>query len=118
MIDVEKAIGAAVKTGKVSFGANLAIKSAKSGRAKLILLASNSPRELVDDINYYTKLSNIPVVIYKGSSIDLGMVCGKPFMVSALTVREVGDSDIMGLVERATESSEETETSATEEADA
>jgi len=109
MIDVDKAIATTVKTGKVLFGINNAVRSAKLGRAKLILVASNCLRPVMDDIVYYANLSDVPVVIYKGSSIDLGMVCGKPFMVSALTIREPGDSDILNLSERAKESAEEAE---------
>jgi len=114
MIDVDKAISTAVKTGKVLFGANNAVKGAKLGRGKLIVLASNCPRNIMDDITYYAKLSGVPVVIYKSSSIDLGVTCGKPFMVSALTVREPGDSDILSLIEK----KEESETEAAEETDA
>ncbi len=99
MIDVDKAIATAVKTGKVQFGANKAVESAKLNRAKLIVLASNCPRTVMDDIRRYSGFSNIPLVIYKGNSIDLGAICGKPFMVSALTVREPGDSDILELGE-------------------
>lgn len=118
MIDVNKAIATSVKTGKVVFGANNAVKNAKLGRAKLILLASNCPRNMIDDITYYANFSDVPVVIYKGSSIDLGVVCGKPFMVSALTIREPGDSDILKLTEEAKVSAEESEIEATEETDA
>jgi large subunit ribosomal protein L30e len=97
MIDVNKAIATTVKTGKVLFGANNAVKSVKTGRAKLILLATNCPEHIREDIKYYSKLSAIPVIIYNGTSIDLGAACGKPFMVSALTVRDPGDSDILKL---------------------
>lgn len=103
MIDVDKAIATTVKTGKVLFGANKAVESVKLGRAKLIVLASNCPRDIVVDIMYFSRFSNVPVVIYKGTSIDLGAACGKPFMVSALTVREPGDSDILKLGEEARE---------------
>jgi len=118
MIDVNKAIATSVKTGKVLFGANNALKSAKLARVKLILLASNCPQNMIDEITYYANFSSVPVVIYKGSSIDLGIVCGKPFMVSALTIREPGDSDILRLIEEAKESTEESEMTATEETDA
>lgn len=97
MIDINKAIATAVKTGKVLFGANNAVKSVKTGRAKLILLAANCPKRVREDIEYYGKLSAIPVIIYNGTSIDLGAACGKPFMVSALTVKDPGDSDILKL---------------------
>ena len=99
MIDVNKAIATTVKTGKVLFGVNNAVRNAKTGKAKLIIVASNCPQKTRGDIEYYCKLSNIPVVIYNGTSIDLGVVCGKPFTVSALTVREPGDSDILKLTE-------------------
>jgi len=99
MIDVNKAIATTVKTGKVSFGINNAVKNVKTGKAKLIIVASNCPRKNHEDIEYYCRLSNIPVIIYNGTSIDLGTACGKPFMVSALTVRETGDSDILKLTE-------------------
>jgi large subunit ribosomal protein L30e len=117
MIDVNKAIATSVKTGKVLFGINNAVRSAKQGRAKLILLASNCPHGMVDDVTHYAKFSDVPVLIYKGSSIDLGVVCGKSFMVSALTIREPGDSDILKLSEKP-ESIEESEMASTEETDA
>jgi large subunit ribosomal protein L30e len=119
MIDIDKAIATTVKTGKVQFGAGNAVKSAKLGRAKLILVASNCPKNTLDDIMYYAKLSDVPVAIYKGSSIDLGVTCGKSFMVSALTVREPGDSEILELGEKAKEAArEQSETEALEETDA
>ena len=99
MIDVNKAISTTVKTGKILFGTNNAIENAKTRKAKLIIVASNCPQKIRGDIEYYCKLSNIPVTIYKGTSIDLGAVCGKPFKVSALTIRETGDSDILKLAE-------------------
>jgi large subunit ribosomal protein L30e len=100
MIDIDKAIATAVKTGKVSFGANSAIQSARTGKAKMIVLASNCPAEIREDVEYYCKLSNIPLIVYKGSSTDLAAVCGKPFLLSALTIREPGDSEILKLAEK------------------
>jgi large subunit ribosomal protein L30e len=99
MIDIDKAISTAVKTGKVSFGSNSAIQSAKTGKAKIIIVASNCPDEIRRDLEYYCRLSNVPLITYKGSSTDLAAVCGKPFLVSALTIREPGDSEILRLVE-------------------
>jgi large subunit ribosomal protein L30e len=99
MIDVDKAIAAAVKTGKVSFGTNAAIQSAKTGKAKMFILASNCPKDIKDDVEHYSKLSGIPVISYKGASMDLAQVCKKPFIISALTIRETGDSEILRAAE-------------------
>ena len=101
MIDVDKAIAAAVKTGKVSFGATSAVQNAQTGRAKLIILASNAPKNVREDVEYYSKLSKVPMIVYKGSSLDLAATCGKPFIISALSIREPGDSEILKLTETA-----------------
>jgi large subunit ribosomal protein L30e len=106
MIDVDKAIAAAVRTGRVSFGANSAIQNAQSGKTKLIILASNCPQSLREDVEYYCKLSGVPLVTYKGTSLDLAGICGKPFTVSALSIREPGDSEILKLTESNAESEE------------
>lgn len=99
MIDVDKAIATTSKTGKIQFGANSALKSAKTKKAKLVIVASNCPQKIREDIEYYCELSKIPVSIYKGNSLDLGAVCGKPYEVLALTIREPGDSDILKIAE-------------------
>lgn len=99
MIDVNKAITTTAKTGKIQFGATTALKNAKAKKAKLILLASNCPPRLKENIEYYCKLSEIPVSIFKGESTDLGALCGKPFDVSALTIKEPGDSNILKITE-------------------
>ncbi|MEM3731669.1 MAG: 50S ribosomal protein L30e [Candidatus Bathyarchaeia archaeon] len=99
MIDVDKAIATAVRTGKVFFGANHAIQGAKTGKVKLIVVASNCPKSIREDLEYYCKLSNIPLITYKGTSMDLAALCGKPFTISALSIREPGDSEILRLAE-------------------
>ena len=101
MIDINKAIAAAVKTGKVSFGTNAAVQSAKSGKAKIIVLAANCPKDIKEDIEYYGKLSKVTILAYKGASMDLAEVCNKPFIISALTIRETGDSEILKATENA-----------------
>lgn len=99
MIDLEKAIIIAARTGNNSFGAKNAIKNAKVGKAKLIVITENCPKNLFEDIVYYCKLSGIPFVIYRGTNLALGKICGKPFMVSALSIRYLGNSDILKVAE-------------------
>jgi large subunit ribosomal protein L30e len=101
MIDVDKAIATAVKTGKVLFGANAALQNAKTGKAKMIILASNCPKDIKEDIEYYCKLSKVPVMTYKGASMDLAAVCNRLFIITALSIRETGDSEILKVKENA-----------------
>ena len=95
MIDVNKAIAISVRTGKVLFGGESAVKTARMGKAKLIIISADCPQALRNDIEYYGKLSKIPVLVYPGTSIDLGIACVKPFSILALTIRDPGDSDIL-----------------------
>ena len=99
MIDIDKALASACKTGKVSYGANTALQNAKTGKAKMIVLSSNCPKNMKEQIEYYGKISNVPVVNYKGGSMDLAEVCNKLFIISALSIRETGDSDILKITE-------------------
>src|SRR4030043_1431127 len=99
MIDIDKAIATAVKTGKVSFGSNAALQNAKTGKAKMIILAANCPKDIKEQVEYYGKISKVPVLMYKGASMDLAAVCNKLFIISALSIRETGDSEILKAME-------------------
>jgi len=99
MIDIDKAIASAVKTGKVSYGANSAMLNAKTAKAKMIVLASNCPKKVREEIEYNSKFSKVPVLNYKGASMDLANICGRMFIISALSIREPGDSEILKTVE-------------------
>ena len=100
MVDVNKQIRMAVKTGKVGFGSKDALASSALARAKLIILAKNVREPDKDDILHFAEQSEVPIYVYQGSSLDLGAVCEKPFPVSAIVVREPGDSEILKLVEK------------------
>ncbi len=100
MIDIDKALASAVKTGKVSFGANTALQNAKTGKAKMIVLASNCPKDIKEQVEYYGEISKVPVITYKGTSIDLAEVCSKLFIISAMSIRETGDSEILKVIDQ------------------
>lgn len=99
MIDIDKAIATAVKTGKVVFGAKEAMRSVKSGKARMIMIASNTLFSTKENLGHNGRLSEIPIVTYKGNNFDLGRICGKRFPVGTLTVKEPGDSAILKLIE-------------------
>jgi large subunit ribosomal protein L30e len=98
-MDIEKQLPIAIKTGKVEFGSKRALEAATFGKAKMIILASNMPEGRRKEVERLAKLSNLPIYIYKGSGRDLGSLCGKPFPVLAVTIKDPGDSEILGLAE-------------------
>ncbi|MET1101512.1 MAG: 50S ribosomal protein L30e [Pyrodictiaceae archaeon] len=99
-VDIGRELMNAIKTGKVVLGSRKTIKYVKIGKAKAVIVASNAPPDLRDEILYYAKLSKIPVYIYPGTSVDLGVACGKPFMVSALAILDPGSSRIIDIIEQ------------------
>lgn len=88
----------AVKTGKVGFGAKDALSSTQSAKAKLIILAKNCRDSDREDLLHSARQSEVPVYVFAGSSLDLGAVCERPYPISALVVREAGDSEVLKLV--------------------
>ena len=98
-MDIERGIRVAVDTGKVILGSKKSIQAIKLGNGELVVMAANAPKNLKEDIEIYSNLSEIPVHIFDGSSVDLGSICGKPFTVSVLVVQEPGDSNILELKE-------------------
>ena len=93
-MDINKALRAAVATGKVYFGVNEAKKAIKAGQAKLIIVSSNCPNNFIDELNNIKKISRYT---FKGTNTELGSTCGKPFPISVLTVIKPGKSNIMQL---------------------
>ena len=98
-MDIDRGIRVAVDTGDVTLGSEKSIQSLKLGKGLLAVVASNSPEDIIEDVNYYSKLSEIPIHIYDGTSVELGSVCGKPFTVATLVVNDPGDSTILDIVE-------------------
>jgi len=97
--DIEKELVNALKTGRVILGSRKTLKLVKLGKAKAVIVAENAPPEIRDDIIYYARLSNIPVYVYPGTSLELGAVCGKPFTVASLAILDPGNSRIIDLIE-------------------
>jgi len=96
-MDLVREIQTAVRTGKVAMGFRESLKAIVNGRAKLVLIASNAPGEIRRDVAKYCKVSGTPLLEFPGTSWDLGAACGKPFMVSVLTILDPGESGILDL---------------------
>ncbi|KDE56533.1 50S ribosomal protein L30e [Methanoculleus sp. MH98A] len=90
-MDFNASLRKAVKTGTVFLGRNKTRESIESGKAKLVVVARNSPESVKNLVNEI----DTPVYVYEGSSVQLGKACGRPYVVSALAVVEPGESDIL-----------------------
>ena len=98
MVDLDRSINVATKSGQTKFGVKQAIKAAKNGDALAIVVAENAPVEFMEDVTRYAGFSDVPIIIYPKSSQDLGIACGRPHLTAFVTIFDAGDSDIMQAV--------------------
>ncbi|MEW6295389.1 MAG: 50S ribosomal protein L30e [Candidatus Diapherotrites archaeon] len=96
-IDVNKEIRRAVDTGKVIFGSRQSNKNILKGNGELIILSQNISRLLKEKLTGLAKISEIPFYEFKGTSLELGAVCGKPYPVSVMTITNAGKSKILSV---------------------
>ena len=96
-MDLNREIRQAVTTGKVILGSDKGLKSLKLGQAKLVILAVKCNEIVRADVEQYAKLAGIPIHIYPGDSTELGLACGKPFLVNVMTVVDPGSSNILNI---------------------
>ncbi|KAL4319304.1 hypothetical protein GQ457_18G006610 [Hibiscus cannabinus] len=84
-----------MKSGKYTLGYKTVLKSLRSSKGKLIIIANNCPPLRKSEIEYYAMLCKVGVHHYNGNNVDLGTACGKYFRVCCLSIIEPGDSDII-----------------------
>jgi large subunit ribosomal protein L30e len=96
-LDLNREIRQAITSGKVILGSDKGLKNLKLGQAKLVILSLNCDEIVRTDVERYAKLAGISVHIYPGDSTELGLACGKPFLVSVVTVLDPGSSNILNI---------------------
>ncbi|PIT85390.1 50S ribosomal protein L30e [Candidatus Micrarchaeota archaeon CG10_big_fil_rev_8_21_14_0_10_59_7] len=99
-IEVDKSIRLCVDSGKVELGADRTKKLLLTSEPKLVVLAANCPANTAQELRRYGELAGVPILDYPGTSVELGVVCGKPFCVSAMAVLNAGNSEIMQAVKK------------------
>lgn len=84
-----------MKSGKYVLGYQQTLKSLRQGKAKLVIIANNTPPLRKSEIEYYAMLAKTGVHHYNGNNLELGTACGKLFRVTTLSITDPGDSDII-----------------------
>ncbi|KAG6310220.1 60S ribosomal protein L30 [Claviceps purpurea] len=84
-----------LKSGKVTLGYRSTLKALRSGKAKLIIIAGNTPSLRKSELEYYSMLCKALIHHFAGNNIELGTACGKLFRCSTMAILDAGDSDIL-----------------------
>lgn len=94
-IDVSKEIRRAVDTGKVMFGYRSAEKSILKGKGEIVIISKNCPKRLSERIRQVSQTGKIPLFEFDGTGLELGSICGKPFLISTILVLDTGKSKVL-----------------------
>ncbi len=89
MIDVPRALRLATDTGDVRFGVRQVRKAVRAKAAKMVVLASNCPSDVLQG------LGDVKQFPFPGTNAELGAACGVPFSVAALAIVAPGESNIL-----------------------
>merc|ERR1712064_175555 len=84
-----------MKSVKYTLGYRKTLETLRQGKAKLVIIANNTPPLRKSEIEYYAMLAKTGVHHYTGNNIELGTACGKYFRVCTQSITDPGDSDII-----------------------
>ncbi|MEM1634420.1 MAG: ribosomal L7Ae/L30e/S12e/Gadd45 family protein [Nanopusillaceae archaeon] len=71
---------------KIILGTKRTLKYLKLGKISKVYIASNTPKEIVEDIEYYSKLSNIEIKKLDLTNEELRVILKKPFKISVVSI--------------------------------
>ena len=92
-MDINKSLRLAIDSGEVYVGSKQACKAAESGKAKLVIVASNCPLDAAE----VARSGKTAVHSFKGNNSVLGAACGKPFPIAMVAILKAGKSDVLSL---------------------
>ncbi|MCP8315204.1 MAG: 50S ribosomal protein L30e [archaeon] len=94
--NLEKILRTVIKTGKFIIGAKEVSRSIKG--SKIMIYSSSLPKNWISEVVNTCKSLSIPFIEFKGTSVELGRICGRPFPVSAIAIKSPGEGDISSLI--------------------
>ena len=102
---LEKVIKDAMDDKKCSLGTKEVIGSMKN--SKLIILSQSVPKNMHQKIQDAAQSSKVNILNFKGSSVELGRLCGTQFRISALSLKTLSETNLKSLLKEAEEGIQE-----------
>ncbi len=85
-MDITVKIKKAEVDGLLVIGAKSVVSRIRLGGLDSVIVSSNCPASLKDDILHSSKLSEVPVIDFEDDSSGLGELCKKPFTIAVLGI--------------------------------
>lgn len=96
-VDAGKELRRAVDTGKVLFGKRQVEKSILKGNCRLVIISNNAEKQGKERVKQICKTGNTPLFEFNSTGLEIGRVCGKPFVVSFAGIEDEGKSKVLSL---------------------
>lgn len=88
----------AVDTGKVLYGTKETLRECLVGDPKMVIVSKTIKNITKKQIEYYSQKLNVIFIDYPENGFELGSVCGKPFNISCMVIKDFGQSSIIDVI--------------------
>ena len=75
-----------LKSKSLVIGTEKTLKNLKLGKIDKVILSSNCPDKVMQDLSYYAGLSKAETIKVPYLNEELGVICKKPFSISVLSI--------------------------------
>ena len=86
IVKVEEIVRRALSEEKVVIGVKSVVSNLQKDGLEYVIYAKNSPKELLDDVKYYSKFAKVNLVEFDGFGDKLSVLVKKPFLISFIGV--------------------------------
>lgn len=102
---LEKVIKDSMEDNKCILGAKEVLGSIKN--SKLVVISESIKKNLLEKIKDNAKNSKVPTLNFKGSSVELGRLCGTQFRISALSLKTLSEANLKSILKEAEQESQQ-----------
>ena len=102
---LEKVIKDSMEDNKCILGAKEVLGSIKN--SKLVVISESIKKNLLEKIKDNAKSSKVPTLNFKGSSVELGRLCGTQFRISALSLKTLSEANLKSILKEAEQESQQ-----------
>ena len=75
-----------IEAKSLVIGTEKTIKNIKLGKVEKVIVSSNCPEQIFDDINHYAEMSKTETIKVSYPNEELVVICKKPFSISVLSI--------------------------------
>lgn len=76
----------ALKKNNLIIGTDKTVKMLKQGKVDKVFVTINCPKQIIEDLNNYTRISKVKLSELNYTNTELGVFCKKQFAISVVSI--------------------------------